>query len=304
MKKRLLIIALVIMLSTGTVMQSEMHAEAAATTVAGVSLAKAVLVLLAIAGVSITAGSGFAFDTYSDENVAEFTNWLRNNDPDFFTAFMVAATEIMSGRTAVQFTYNFFAKLKQKSAEFFGTDTTRDIFVGDSTFNIHDIAIFMNNHNYSFKTAFGTFPFWSEQLVRVIPFVMEYDGGVALICLPIRSDLDTAISYGQNLGVVYWQNINYSSYFTLNGHSVRFARYSQFQSANFATYTDKSKTFGSLYSATTYYVNTYYSGGFDIAGVDLYMRPLEGVGGVAATSTESTVVAPGQTIAEDDEKTL
>lgn len=147
MRKRLLLIALVIMLSTGTVVQSEMRAEAAGT-VTAVGVVKGVLVLLAIAGVGITLGSIFDQGDIEESAVVKFTTWLNNHDPEFYTEFMLAATAITSGRVINTMSPLFYFKLKQNATEYFGTSTAVETSAGTVKMDIQTLAFIPNGTQY------------------------------------------------------------------------------------------------------------------------------------------------------------
>lgn len=304
MKKRLLLIALVIILSTGNVVQTEIHAEAAGT-VTAVGVAKAVMVLLAIAGVGITLGSIFDEGDIDESAVVKFTTWLNNHDPEFYTEFMVAASAITAGRMVNTFAPLFYQKLRQNAREYFGTNTNVSTSVGSYVFNINNLAI--SGLNTGYTATFGSsspdvYHFNGLVPYSVIPFTFynQY-GDYCLFFVPTTYDpnivgapgsgsiapvMDIGF-YGYTVtGLNYATNTNRTSYYWV-----------RLLSANFGVY--KTGLGGNPYDTMQRIINNYYSGQYANAEKDLVMAPYTTVGNVAATSTDATVVGAGQTITED-----
>lgn len=296
MKKRLLLIALVIVLSTGTVVQTEMHAEAAAT-VTAVGVAKAVLVLLAIAGVGITLGTIFDNDAVGEETVSGFTTWLNNHDPEFYTEFAIASAAITAGRVVNTLSPLFYHKLKQYAAEYFGTSTETETVIGTSSFNINQLAIMPNGTQY--VMGFSAKVYTNIFNYNVIPVYIKYGSGSAGRCF----FLPTKFSDLTSNPAARYLNKNATSYSTnVNGISVSFLYWDAYGGSSI-TFFDPKITVTSenqMISVFATVASKYYNGEYNSISEDVVAKPFVTVGNVAATSAEACVVSAGQTITEDE----
>lgn len=296
MKKRLLLIALVILLSAGNVVQTEIHAEAAATTVTAVGLAKAVLVLLAIAGVGISAG--YAWDNgeqIKDSVVSGFTTWLQNHDPEYYTALMLAGSNIAAGRVINTYDALFFGKLKQYTREFFGADTSVSTNVGTTTFNINELAIQPNGTQY--VLGFGGNKVYTNIFAyNVIPVYIPLGTAGRCFFLPTKFTDLTA-----NPGAQYLNRsaTTYSAY--VNGVYVQF-RYWDCYGSDITMFNPKitASSDSDMLNIFSYVAGKYYNGEYANVEEDVAMKPFETVGNIAATSADATVVSAG-TLASEEE---
>lgn len=115
MKKRVLCIAMVIMLSTSAVMTTEVRAEAAATTTA-VTVTEAILFLLALAGVAVettTLGAG-------SYNFTPMLNNMGDNDPELYEWFTRTVSMMTAGRLLWTITSKQMTKYKEWATDYFG----------------------------------------------------------------------------------------------------------------------------------------------------------------------------------------
>lgn len=296
MKKRLLLIALVILLSTGTVAQTEIRAEAAGT-VTAVGVVKAVLVLLAIAGVGITAGTIFDNGNVDNETIANFRTWLNNRDPEFYTEFMVMATAIMAGRVVNTMSPLFYRQLRTYTSEYFGTSTATETVVGSTSFNINQLAFVPNG------TQFVTTPYGKSYTpilgYQVIACYFTNNNSGACFFLPVKKS-DQTSHQGTNYLPSSYPFGNYGIYADGTYMQISWHMISGDNNITFFNTKMTGNNEGQIRTVMQEVATKYYTGQYNNISEDVSMRPFETVGNVAATSADAMVVGAGQTLTKDE----
>lgn len=297
MRKTIIIIMLSLVMVTGSVVGSEMRAEAAATTtVTAIGIGKAILVLLAIAGVGITAGEIFDNGELGEDVVANFATWLQNHDPDTYLKMMMVATAIAAGRVINTLDAIFYTNLKERVREYFGTDITQSTAVGAMSKAISEISFVPNGTQTITISGSGTYGTYAQNY-SVIGFSFEYGANTAVFFLPVSK---SNVAWNGPFGVLFPQGttienlelygyINWTRYWVITGSNITF--YNTHLSAN---------GYNGVRALIQSTINDFYAGNITTVTEDILMRPFQTVGDVSATSADSSVVAPGQTVTEDD----
>lgn len=204
MKKRLLCFALIIMLSTSSVMTREIHAEAAATTTA-VTVTEAILFLLALAGITVELHNMSA-GTY------DFNPMLQNmgdNDPELFEWFTRTISMMTAGRLLWNITSRQMTRYKEWATDYFGGTIGDEESAGTHTSTLVEHhaewvkwnAVYSNPSNGEFYIGGlptdGYNAFYGIRYRRTYDYVNnEYPMYYRVIFVPTQTDLPSN----------YWSN--------------------------------------------------------------------------------------------------
>lgn len=299
MRKRIIIILLSLIMVTGSTMGAEMRAEAStATVVTGVSVGKAILFLLALAGVSVASSSALEYNNY---DFSTFENSLKTTNPSLYTKFELWKAGVTAGKTSLVLTRSAWNQFRDYVRSYFGVDTAVSTPAGTGTFSIEKLAIMLNNSAYSFSSTMYSTRYFDGPSYSAIPVMITHDGMIAGFFMPTLSAFqngDISASGGVAIPCGGGSNMEGLRYGSFTGG--RWTRYwFNIESSNFPWFSPKDLPAGGLWDKYQYVLNQYYAGAYTSTSDDVALSPLEGEDAVA-TSTENTLVGAGSIAQEED----
>lgn len=297
MKKRIIIILLSLIMVTGSTMGAEVRAEAStATVVTSVSVGKAILFLLALAGVSVASSSALDYNSY---DFSAFENSLRTTNPSLYTKFELWKAGVTAGKTSLVLTRSAWNQFRDYVRSYFGVDTAVSTPAGSGSFSIEQLAIMLNNSAYYITLLYGQKHFQGPAY-ECIPVLIDH-GGLSYACfmptvtaftsgaVPADGGVAIPVAYGDTM-----YNLNFGNYST-----GRYSWYYQVYGSNFPWFAPSDVVGNSVQEKYQYILNQYYAGAYTTASEDVDLSPLEGEDAVA-TSTENTLVGAGSIAQEEN----
>lgn len=301
MRKTIVIIMLSLVMLTGSVMGSEMRAEAStATVVTGVSIGKAIMFLLALAGVSVAGSTALNYSSY---DFSTFEDSLRTTNPSLYTKYELWKAGITAGKTSLVLTRSAWNQFRDYVRSYFGVDTSVSTPAGSGTFSIEQLAIVFNTTAYSIKDAYwGDLYSSGNGTIPYIPVMISHDGYECGLFMPTISAFQNGlVGSSGGLGIAFSNGTNGNLTGLIYGDytSNRWTRYWRVVSSNFPWFKPSDISGSSLKEKYQYVLNQYYAGAYTSTSDEIALSPVEGVDGVA-TSTENTLVGAGSTAQEEE----